>query len=238
VAVAILVLAVLVAGGIMYRVYTAPVPMAEDGGTGEMGMESGMMGSGGGPGGMQRPPSAHRELGAFVAKLSMWSQQEGNEFTAEQKAKLVPALTALAKAEAMSTEEAESNQAALAALLTEEQRTAVEAIELPRRGRGGPRPPEGEAAAAGGQAPPPPPAGGMGGGGSGDWRAAMRARMLEVPYVKDLYDKAAAADPEFATSEEKQSEFFRGLRDTLSPFLRGRSQEALQTLIADLSPTE
>jgi hypothetical protein len=65
----------------------------------------------------------------------------------------------------------------------------------------------------------------------------MRARMLETPYIKKLYDEKAAADPAFTTDDEKQSEFFRGLRNTLSPFLReGSSQEALQELTKEFTP--
>ena len=79
----------------------------------------------------------------------------------------------------------------------------------------------------------PPPEGGAPGGE--DRRAAMRARMLETPYVKKLYDEKAAADPGFAADEEKQSEFFRSLRGQLNPFLSGPNQEALQELANSLA---
>jgi hypothetical protein len=59
--------------------------------------------------------------------------------------------------------------------------------------------------------------------------------MLETPYVKKLYDEKVAADPAFAADEEKQSEFFRGLRGQLSPFLSGPNQEALLQLTNSLA---
>jgi hypothetical protein len=240
----VIVVAVLVAVAIMYRA-TSPARVAggESGGEGMM-MEGGGMGSGGG----MRRSSPQRDLGQLVRKMAMLKSQQEDAFTPEQVGKLLPVLQTLAKAEGMTGEEAEAKKAELAAILTEEQTAALEALELPRRRRGGPgglRPggdpgvpgatvPTAAAtgAEAGGSAPP---AGGPG-GGRGDWRAAMRARMLETPYVKKLYDEQVAADPGFATDEEKQSEFFRGLRDSLSPFLRGPSQEALQGLIKALSP--
>jgi hypothetical protein len=208
-----------------------------------------MMMEGGGGGGM-RGPNPHRDLGQLVRKMAMLKSQQEDAFTTEQATKLLAILQTLAKAEGMTAEEAESSKAELEGVLTEDQVAALEAIELPRRQRGGPGRPGGDRPAGGGapetpggtvataagpgaEGAAPPPAGG---GGRGDWRAAMRARMLEIPYVKKQYDEQAAGDPAFATDEDKQNEFFRGLRGSLSPFLRGPSQEALQELIQALSP--
>jgi len=242
VAALIVVVAVLVAGVILYRVTTAnpATAGATDGGPGMMMGQEGMGGgAGGGMGGGMGGPNPHRYLGQLVRKLAMLKSQDANAITAEQSAKLLPVLQALAAAEGMATEEAEAKKAELEALLTPDQTTALAALELPRPSWGGGGP-GGGAGAPGGMAPPAEGAPAAGGAapapGGGDRRAAMRARMLETPYVKKLYDEKAAADPEFATDETKQSEFFRGLRNQLSPFLRGSSQGALQELIKGLSP--
>ena len=230
-AIGLIVVSVLVAAGLLYRFMTAPPALVE----GEGG-DGGMMGEGGMGGGM-RTPSPQRELGQLVRKMVLLKGQDSGAFTAEQEAKLLPVLKALVAAEAMSGEEATAKKGEIQGILTEPQTAALDALELPRRGRGGPGggTPPGPAAGEG-TAPAPPAGGAPGGGGRGDWRAAMRARMLETPYVKKLYDEKAAADPAFATDDEKQSEFFRGLRSTLSPFLRGSSQEALQELIKEFTP--
>lgn len=262
VAALLVVAAVLVAGIVLYRITTAQPTADAGGGEAGMMMEQGGMGGGpggpgGGMGGGMGGPNPHRDLGQLVRKLALLKSQDANAISTEQGAKLLPVLQALAAAEGMTTEEAEAKKAELEALLTPEQITALEGIELPRPSRGGGGPggpgggprPEGGAAPGGEGALPAgarPPEGGApsgmapGGGapGGGDWRAAMRARMLENPYVKELYDEQAAADPEFATDETKQNEFFRGLRNQLSPFLRGSSQEALQELVKALSPAE
>ena len=246
-AIGLVVVSVVVAAGLLYRFMTAPpaVVEGEDGGAGMMG-EGGM---GGGMGGGMRTPSPQRELGQLVRKMVMLKSEDSGAFTAEQQAKLLPILQALATAEAMTSEEATAKKGEIQGVLTETQTAALDALELPRRPRGGrggggaPTPP----ATGEGAAPAPPagggpggggPAGGRpGGGGRGDWRAMMRARMLETPYIKKLYDEKAAADPAFTTDDEKQSEFFRGLRNTLSPFLReGSSQEALQELTKEFTP--
>jgi len=260
-AIGLIVVSVLVAAGLLYRFMTAPPALVE----GEGG-DAGMMGEGGMGGGM-RAPSPQRELGQLVRKMVLMKSQDSGAFTAEQEAKLLPVLKALAKAEAMDSEEATAKKGEIQGILTEPQTAALDALELPRRRRGGPSGGAPPRPAADEGAPPPPPAGGApgggapgggapgggapgggapgggapgggapGGGGRGDWRAAMRARMLETPYVKKLYDEKAATDPAFATDDEKQSEFFRGLRSTLSPFLRGPSQEALQELIKEFTP--
>lgn len=249
VAAALVVAAVLVAGIILYRITTANPSADTGGGEAGMMMEQGGMGGGpggpgGGMGGGMGGPNPHRDLGQLVRKLALLKSQDANAISAEQGAKLLPVLQALAAAEGMTAEAAEAKKAELEALLTPEQITALEGIELPRPSwggggpsGGGPRPegmaPQPEGPAPGGMAPPP---GGAPGGS--DRRAAMRARMLETPYVKKLYDEQVAADPAFATDETKQGEFFRGLRSQLSPFLRGSSQEALQELIKGLSPAE
>lgn len=231
VGVLVVVIAVLVAGAILYKVTTAS-PAAADGEPQMMMAQEGM-GAGGGMGGGMGGPNPHRDLGQLVRKLALLKSQDANAITAEQSAKLLPVLQALATAEGMTAEEAEAKKAELEALLTPDQTTALAAIELPRPTWGGGAP-GGSAPAPGGMAPPP----GGGAPGGGDRRAAMRARMLETPYVKKLYDEQVAADPAFATDDAKQGEFFRNLRSQLSPFLRGSSQEALQELIKGLSPAQ
>lgn len=73
---------------------------------------------------------------------------------------------------------------------------------------------------------------GMGMGG-GNWRQAMRERMLANPVFKRLYDAKLAEDPELATDEEKRSQFFRSAFSELSPFVvRESSREALGKLLA------
>lgn len=72
----------------------------------------------------------------------------------------------------------------------------------------------------------------MGGGDRSAFRQAMRERMLANPVVKRAYDAKLAEDPELATDEDKQSQFFRGIYRELSPFVRESSKEALEKLLA------
>ncbi|MDX9982554.1 MAG: hypothetical protein RBU25_21210, partial [Lentisphaeria bacterium] len=214
----------LLAAAVLYRLCTAAPAVHETGGVNLGAMMAGGPGGGGMGGGGMGGPNPHRDLGQLVRKLALHASGEGNGLSPEQGAKLLPVLQALTTAEGMTAEEAEAKKAEIEALLTPEQTTALAALELPRPQRGGPGGPGGMA---------PPSEGGAPGGG--DRRAAMRARMLETPYVKKLYDEKAAADPGFAADEEKQSEFFRSLRGQLNPFLSGPNQEALQQLASSLA---
>lgn len=213
---------VVVAGMILYKM-TSPNRTAgeeEPPEAGMMGPEGGMTGPGMGlgmPMGGGRPPSPHRELGQFVRKMAAFNAQEEGGFTEKQTAALTPILKELQAAEAMTAAEAEAKRAELEAVLTADQISTLDAVELPRRRRGG------ESQGADTE------------DGRQDWRATMRANMLEIPYVKQLYDQKMAEDPEVATDEEKQNEFFRGLRNQLSPFLQGSPADALNQLLDDLS---
>ncbi|MBN2452176.1 MAG: hypothetical protein JXR77_17450, partial [Lentisphaeria bacterium] len=130
--------------------------MAAEPGTGRPGM-------GGGPG-MGGPgmgePNPRRDLGRFVRKMAALREQNEAAFPADQAARLVPLLKTLAEGDTMTVEAAEAHLTALQGILTEEQKAAVDAVELPRRGRGG-----GPGGGAGGG--PGGPGGGAGGGAGG-----------------------------------------------------------------------
>lgn len=128
----------------------APAPGMGMGGGG-MGMGMGGGGMGGGPGmggggmgmgmggpGMGGGPSGKRDLTAFVGKVELLSRPNIQlTLDAEQQAKLAAELQALEKAETMTDEDAQKRLETLQALFTPEQNDALEAVALPRRGRGG-----------------------------------------------------------------------------------------------------
>lgn len=119
-----------------------PPPGMGMGGPG-MGMGGPGMGGGGGP-------SGKRDLTTFIGKVELLSRPNVQlQLDAEQQAKLAAELEGLEKAEKMTDDDAEKRLEAFEALLTPEQKDALDAVALPRRGRGG------------------PPGGGPGGAGSG-----------------------------------------------------------------------
>ncbi len=131
-----------------------------------MGMGGGMMmGMGGGPGG---GANGKRSLTALVGKLELLSRPDLTlrvELNAEQTEKVAAELAALNEAEKLTDDDAQSRLEVLEALLTAEQKAAIEAIGLPRPGAGGP---PGGAPGAGPPGAAPPMMGmGMPGGGGG-----------------------------------------------------------------------
>jgi hypothetical protein len=203
-------------------------------------------------------PDPHRDLGTLVRKLGTLVSEDPEILTEDQIESLLPTLKQLQATQGMTVEEAEAARAELESVLGDELVAAVEAVEFPPRG-GGMAP--GAPGGGGGMAPllppptgvapgvpgslTPPPTDGDGPGGAPitgpqpddvDRFAAMRERMLEDPYIKTLYDEAVAADPAVLTDSAKRDEFFRGLRQRLSPFRRGPSENALNGLIGMLEP--
>ncbi|HEV7223596.1 MAG TPA: hypothetical protein VGN42_12895 [Pirellulales bacterium] len=118
-----------------------PATPSMGGGGGEMG------GAGGGGGGAAA--TGKRDLTALVGKLELLSREDLKlhlTLDADQSAQVAKELAALDTAETLTAEEAQEHLDVLEALLTPQQKAAVDAIGLPRPGGGG---------------------GGMGGGGMG-----------------------------------------------------------------------
>ncbi|MHB9079894.1 MAG: hypothetical protein ACYC3X_20635 [Pirellulaceae bacterium] len=134
------------------------------------GMGGGMMGGGMGGGmmgGGMGGPSPKRDLTTLVRKLELLTGKIGITLTAEQSASVNTALADIETAEKMSDEVAKSKLDTLMALLDNDQKSALDAIGLPRpqRGAGGPGGPGAGGPGAGG--PGGPGAGGPGAGGPG-----------------------------------------------------------------------
>jgi len=181
---------------------------------------------GGGPSGWGQP-SPSRDLSQLVRKLAALHQQDAAAFSETQRAALLPILAELRDGEKLTDDDAQARDAEIQALLTESQQEALAGIELPRRRRGG----QGE---RGGGGPAPAPSGGnqTSQQPTVDRRQAFRDRILQIPAVKTAYDAKLAQDPTLADDPEKQREFFRGVMREISPFQRGSSKEAVETLIA------
>jgi len=208
-------------------------------GGGMGGPGGGMGGPGGGMGG-QREPSPKRDLSRFVRKLALFQAQGQGALEPSQVVAILPALTAMQGAERMTEDEGGAQLEALRAILTEAQRAAVDAIELPRPqgGMGGPGMggPGAGGVSGGGPAAPGPGAAAEGPPAtpSPDRGQAFRERLLTVPYVKQQYDAKVAEDGTLATDQEKQREFFRGVMRELSPFQQGSGKESLDGLVKAL----
>jgi hypothetical protein len=162
------------------------------------GMMGGMMGGGGGGGG----GGVKRGLTSLVGKLELLSRPElklNVELAADQQEKIAAKLDQLAKAEKMTTEEAEEHMADLEGLLTEEQKTTLGLVGLPppARGGGGGGPP-GAGGPPGGGAPPV-----MGGGAPPDENPFTQE--VNEKRLKDLLGRLSGAPAEKeATPAEKE----------------------------------
>ena len=96
------------------------------------------MGGGGmGGGGMGGGGGDKRNLTSLVGKLDLLSQGVRVELTDEQAAALREKLTALDEAETLTGDDAKAQLDALEGILTEEQKTTLASIDLPRGGRAG-----------------------------------------------------------------------------------------------------
>ena len=145
------------------------------GGGGPMMGMGGMMGGGGAGGfGGGSGSRGKRNLTALVGKLELLSKGVRVELDAEQSAKIAAKLTELEQLETMTGEDAESHLNLLEEILSDEQKSALGAIDLPRGGRAGGG--AGIPGAAGGgmaggpmmRGPGGPPGGGGASGGSDD----------------------------------------------------------------------
>ncbi len=200
-------------------------PPMMGGGMGGGGMGGGGMGGGGGGGGKQA-------LTALVGKLELLSRPDLKlhvELTAEQAKAIADKLGEFDNAEKMTGEEAQEGLNALEALLTPEQKDAMNAIGLPRGGGGGGRGggggggrgaagrPGGGGGPGGGGAPGGPggPPGGPRGGGGPPAMGGMMPMMGggggnpdENPFTQEanqkrLRDLRSRLAPESAKPEEK-----------------------------------
>ena len=90
-------------------------------------------GAGGGGGGGREK----RSLTALVGKMELLSKGLHFELDAEQSAKIAAKLAELEDTERMSSDESSTHLEALEAILTDEQKATLEAIDLPRGGRAG-----------------------------------------------------------------------------------------------------
>ncbi|MBT3381809.1 MAG: hypothetical protein HN742_05680 [Lentisphaerae bacterium] len=253
--------AVVVAGAMLYWLVVCPPgrPPLDEGVT-ESGEGMGGMGMGGGGGGGWGQPSPARDLSQLVRKMAELQKQNTDTFPESQQAALLPMLRELRDQEKLPEEKAVAADAAIQALLAEEQKEALGAVELPRRRRGGggrgPGGPGGRAGkeTAGGPQPPsqePTPSPTAEASSSPDTpaqqseatqparapegmgrRAAFRERLLQIPAVKEAYDTRASEDPAFAEDTEAQRDFFRSIMREISPFQRGSTKEAVELLIA------
>ena len=118
-----------------------------------------MMGGAGGGGGREK-----RSLAALVGKMELLSKGLHFELDADQAAKIAAKLAELEDTERMSSDEANTHLEALEAILTNEQKATLEAIDLPRAGRAG----GGPAGGGGGTGSGTGMGGGRGGGGGSD----------------------------------------------------------------------
>lgn len=192
-------------------------PMAGGGGMGggmPGGMGGGMPGGGMGggmPGGMgggmagggANAPRSRRDLTTLVGKLEVLSRGLTLKLDDGQTAKIAVTLTALDQDDEMTEDAAKEHLDALEAILTEENKTTLGAIDLPRRapaGRGGAGGPGGGPGGPGGGGP-----GGMGGGAGG----AGGAPSTENPF-----------------KQEEQAKRLKSLRDRMgSSVASGNSKE-------------
>ena len=93
-------------------------------------------GGGGMPGGMGggmggRGPNPKRDLTTMVRKLNLLTDDIAIKLTADQAAALVKCLTGVDEAEQFSDDDAKAMQAEVAAILTDEQKSKLDAIGLP-----------------------------------------------------------------------------------------------------------
>jgi hypothetical protein len=123
---------------------TSPPSGPPGGGMGGM-MGGGMMGGGGG---------GSRRLTSLIGELDLLTQGVKIDLSAEQKTHLAAMLSELASPETLTADEIDQYTQAIEAVLTDEQRTALDSIDLPR-----PRP------AGGGMGMMAMGPGGMGAGG-------------------------------------------------------------------------
>jgi hypothetical protein len=160
--------------------------MAMPGGPGMPGMGGGSeMGGMGGMGGMMgmggpRQPRPKRDLTVLVRKIGLLTGDVAITLSNEQAASLCQCLAELEKAETMSDDDAKAKHEAILAILDEDQKALLDAVDLPRRrpggsgggpggpggGPGGPGGPGAGASGPGGG--PGGPGGGPGGPGGGE----------------------------------------------------------------------
>jgi hypothetical protein len=129
-----------------------PRPMGMGGMGGGMGGMGGMMGGMGGGG----RPSSKRDLTTLVRKLDLLTDPIALDLSDEQEKKVIETLAEIEKAETMTEEQAAEKHEALLAVLSDNQKTSLDAVGLPFRRQGG-----------GGPGGPGGPGGGFGGFGGG-----------------------------------------------------------------------
>ncbi|HUT90833.1 MAG TPA: hypothetical protein VMY37_15115 [Thermoguttaceae bacterium] len=149
---------------------SAPVP-----GTDEVAMEDmsamgmpamGGPGMGGPGGGGGRPPRPKRDLTTLVRKIDLLTGDVGLIVSDEQVGSLLGCLADVETAETMSDDDAQAKHDEILAVLDEDQKSRLDAIDLPRRrpGGGGPGGPGGPGGGGSGG----PGGGGPGGPGGGE----------------------------------------------------------------------
>jgi hypothetical protein len=95
------------------------------------GMMGGMMGGGGGA-----APRSRRDLTTLVGKLDLLTRGVAIELTDEQASQIAEAISDLGSEDEMTEDQAKERLDGLKEILTAENRSALDSIELPRRGGG------------------------------------------------------------------------------------------------------